>query len=726
MTIRYVRIVLYLIIMLHIDAGVGAHPDSTAEFARPKVGLVLSSGGARGLAHIGVLKAFEEFGIPVDYISGSSMGSMVGGLYACGYTPNELDSLVRSIDWMEIFEGSPLRCGHKPLQRQREFSPLFRVDLGSGRVRIPKSLFSTYRVNKLLFRLTIPSNFMAGCDFNRLPIPFRVVTVDMRTGTREIIKNGSLARAIRASTSIPVLFPPVEMDGKTLVDGGMLDNLPTDVMRDWDTEVILGVNVSSDLPIMNSTYNLIDVGRQVIKLWMIVSDRQRRVKPSLVIRPDLGNHSPLAYGKIDWLIQKGYEAAVEKMDSISILVGNLGKKDGKRPGKTFSWQDLKRYKIARVVLRGNKGTSASFILNRFSVRSGEPVDCDAIEKGTDNLWATNLFREVWIDLLPVNKDKAEVVLHVSERDHRSLFLSGTYQNDKASTVQISLMDENLFKNAERLSLGFKWGKLYSIGNFIFQKDNLVGSSFFLEARGKLGVERAIYYYNGKQKGKFRFWREQGQISLGIQWQDKGWTSLGFFTEKGSYEGPRVIFPEKQEFIGRGIICKTRFDNLDRLVFPTKGFFWNVEGMAVNSYWGDHRSFTLFSTQWESHFSVTSDLTVSSWCRFGLSHGDVPLPYLFRIGGPETLPGFRREEVWGKQSTTVGTDVRLQFEKFFIFRVGFVGSNVWEKIEKMDVRGLKWGVTLGTALRTPFGPIALDWGLATGNRSAFYLTMGYEL
>jgi len=390
------------------------------------------------------------------------------------------------------------------------------------------SVFSGHPVDQYFFALTAPANFRAGGDFDRLPIPFRAVTVDLKTGKLRVLKKGNLARAMRASMSVPVLFLPVEMDGEVLVDGGMIDNLPTDALEQWEPDVILGVDASSDLPIQTSTYNLLDVGKQVIKLWMVLSDRPVTVKPSLLIEPELGNHSPLLYGRIGWLIRRGYEAARVKLDSIRLLVGD-SVLDGERGSrKTVTWRDLKTTRVGRVRVEGNQGVRPSLIMNRFGVRVGDSVDRYAIEKGTANLQATNLFREVWVDLKPLESGEAEIVLHAVERGHRNFRVFGHYQSDHGATFRFSLTDENVFKKAECLSLAFTWGKLFSMGEFFFQKNSMMGSPLFLEGSAALGVEKALYFDQGEEKGKFRFWRQGGEVSLGCEWGYQGWTSVHVF------------------------------------------------------------------------------------------------------------------------------------------------------------------------------------------------------
>ena len=719
------NVAVFLLLTLLNFSKAQAQPYEESKTVRRSIGLVLSSGGARGLAHIGVLRAFEEAGIPIDYISGSSMGCIVGALYACGYSAGQLDSLVRIIDWAAIFEGKPKRQNLKPLQRERESDYLFRLELNTKGLHFPVSLFSSHQVDQHFFRLTAPSNFHAEGHFDRLPIPFRAATVDLRSGKIHILREGCLARAMRASMSIPVLFPPAEVNGGLLVDGGMVDNLPTDAMAEWDPQVVLAVDVSSDLPIKTSPYNFIDVGRQVIKVWMRVSNQPVLEKPSLLIKPDLGNHSPLVFGRVDWLIQQGYRAAWAKMDSVRLLAGEPLSEQENASRSVFGWEKLKVTRVGRVRVEENQGVHTSLILDRFAVQCGDWVDPKSLEAGVANLQSLNLFREVWIDLKPMETGEAEIVLHAPETEHRSFQVFGNYTTETGVLTRFCLKDENLFKNSECLSLGFQWGNLSRLGQVFFQKDRIFRSSFFIEGRGALGTEEALYFRDGEERGRFRYGRQRAEISFGLQFKYSGWASLGMYVEKGSFEGPKNSSFERQNFLGKGIVLHTKFDHLDRTDFPKRGYFWDIEGVVFPNVWGNNVSFTSLFSRWASYFPIRTGMTLSLWSQAGFSEGNVPYPYLFRIGGPETLPGFHHDELWGNQTVSLGTAIYHELKKFFVLKMGVVGSNVWKKREAIHTRKLRWGAALGFAVRTPFGPVSMDWGWGEHQHFSFYASVGYN-
>ena len=224
-----------------------ASSASTAQEAppTPRVALALSGGGARGIAHIGALRALEEAGIPVDAVAANSMGAVVGGIYATGRGARELEASVRSLDWVSLFSGRSDRRTLPISRRQDRYGSLAGVSLDWRRVRLPAGLIAEHRVNRFLIQNLAPASYAAGGDFDRLPVPFRAVATDLGDGEPVVLAQGDLARAVRASMSIPLAFPPVDWHGRRLVDGLVVNNLPIDVAKGWKPAVLVAVDIAS-------------------------------------------------------------------------------------------------------------------------------------------------------------------------------------------------------------------------------------------------------------------------------------------------------------------------------------------------------------------------------------------------------------------------------------------------------------------------------------------------
>src|SRR5262245_17811640 len=220
---------------------------NAAATARPRIGLVLSGGGARGAAHIGVLKVLDELHVPVDAIAGTSMGAVVGGLYASGLSAREVESVVTSLNWQDAFRDRPSRTEltFRRKQEDQNFLVKFPVGLRAKRFLLPRGLIQGQKLNQTLRQLTLP---VAEIEkFDDLPIPFRAVATDLETGDAVVMSEGDLTSAMRASLSAPGLFIPVERDGRLLVDGGLSENLPIDVMHAMNVDVLIVVDVGAQL-----------------------------------------------------------------------------------------------------------------------------------------------------------------------------------------------------------------------------------------------------------------------------------------------------------------------------------------------------------------------------------------------------------------------------------------------------------------------------------------------
>src|SRR6202521_6124817 len=270
------------------SAASGAAEPTT----RPRSCLVLSGGGARGMAHIGVLKVLEDLKIPIDCIAGTSMGAIVGGLYASGMTAHQIDATMRSLDWQEAFHDAPPRRDLAFRRKQDDRNFLVRLPLGlkHGKVLLPKGFIQGQKLQETLRQLTLP--FSNSTDFDLLPTPFRAVATDLVTGSAVLLDKGDLSIAMRASISAPGLFAPVETQGRVLVDGGLAENLPIDVARDMHADILIVSHVSFPLQSGAALDTALSISNQMLAILVRKdADRQRAtLTPSdILVEPDLGS-----------------------------------------------------------------------------------------------------------------------------------------------------------------------------------------------------------------------------------------------------------------------------------------------------------------------------------------------------------------------------------------------------------------------------------------------------
>ena len=378
-----------------------ASSASTAQEAppTPRVALALSGGGARGVAHIGALRALEEAGIPVDAVAANSMGAVVGGIYATGRGARELEASVRSLDWVSLFSGRSDRRTLPISRRQDRYGSLAGVSLDWGRVRLPAGLIAEHRVNRFLIQNLAPASYAAGGDFDRLPVPFRAVATDLGDGEPVVLAQGDLARAVRASMSIPLAFPPVDWHGRRLVDGLVVNNLPIDVAKGWKPAVLVAVDIASPDLEPSDYETALGVATRVNDLLTSRRNRDFQAAADVLVRPDLGRHSATDYSGFDELIRRGYEATRAAVPQIREKLAAAGVTDlGRRPAD--GRRALEGPRSARWPCAATCGSSDRWLLH-VQHPGGPGFDMERGLRAFDKIGASGLLDRTWMEFEPL-------------------------------------------------------------------------------------------------------------------------------------------------------------------------------------------------------------------------------------------------------------------------------------------------------------------------------------
>ena len=282
----------------------------------PRIGLALAGGGAKASASVGVLRVLREADIPVEAIAGTSMGALVGGLTAAGYSPDDIERIFLENDWNDLFTDTPSRMFLTQEQKETGSHHLLQFNFVGGRFIPPSGLTAGQKFGNLLTARTLAASFQAGFDFDRLPIRFRAVATDLETGKAVPVSHGLLQDALRASAAVPVLFPPVEIDGRTLVDGGLSNNLPVDVVRDMGVDLVIAVDPSSKLERKEHLTNLREVMDQSISIQVRrETERQARLA-DVVITPDTKAYAFSDFARMDGIMRTGEQAARAALPAI--------------------------------------------------------------------------------------------------------------------------------------------------------------------------------------------------------------------------------------------------------------------------------------------------------------------------------------------------------------------------------------------------------------------------
>lgn len=421
--------------------------DEEEDRERPKIGVVLSGGGAKGFAHVGTLKMLEELGIPIDYISGTSMGSIIGGLYAMGYSASELDSIVRAAKWSFLLSDTPLRYNLGMTDKINDAAYQLTLRFGEkGISLIPTGVIDGQHIDNLLYTLTL--NSYKDVKFADLPIPFFCVGTDIITGKEVILDSGNLAKSIRASMAVPTVFSPIEIGDNLLVDGGLVNNFPVQETRNRGADIIIGVDVGYQYLNQSSMTSFMDVLEQSMFLKSIDMNASSKKSCNIYIKPDLQNYSSYSFNAVDSLLAIGYRAADSAYPELKALADTLAKYNIKP--KTQSIDRIDAIFIDSIVYNGANKYSPGFVNQYLQITVNKKEKLSNLNDGIQRLYGSLVYDKVTYFLSPSPRDSNHVILQLEliEAPINELKLGVRYDNTRGPALLAGAVFRNLgFKNS---------------------------------------------------------------------------------------------------------------------------------------------------------------------------------------------------------------------------------------------------------------------------------------
>lgn len=418
-----------------------------AQHTRPKVGLVLSGGGARGLAHIGILKALEKAGLKPDYITGTSMGSIIGGLYAIGYTADELETLIAGVNWDELLANRVSL--DKIAIEEKPWYGRFLIELaarGPLKPLIPGGMIEGEKLQALLSDLTRRVHDID--DFSKFPIPFACVATDISTGKPVVLRKGDLAASIRASMAIPAVFTPVVINDTLLVDGGLVRNFPVQEVIDMGADIVIGVFVSTDLLKKEKLNSMIQILMQSsFVLSSEDSDRQKE-KVNYYIQPDLTGYSSANFNAAAKIIERGKLAGEEYLPILKHLADSLNVLGPSSPIQISTQTDY--YTISDIIVEGNKRIPANLITGKLKIDTGESISAKAIEEKITLLYGTGHFDHVRYRLRK-KEARDQLLVEVKETAPAKLKVAVHYDTENKAGINLNYTLRNALLPNSRLA-----------------------------------------------------------------------------------------------------------------------------------------------------------------------------------------------------------------------------------------------------------------------------------
>ena len=710
-----IRKIIYLIFLfVLIGNSVFAQEDK-------RVGLVLSGGTARGLAHIGVLKVLEEEKVPVEYVTGTSMGSIIGGLYSIGYTPDEIEKIASEMDWISLFNDSIERKDKGISRNLIEDRNTMVLPMEKFIPKIPSGAVggksASEQLNNLFFGV------LEVNDFKKFPKKFALVATDLNTGEGVMIDRGSIATAVRSILSIPSVFNPVQDGERLYVDGGVVRNLPVQDVKVLGADYTIGINVGEGFS-KRDPEKLNIAG--VISDSMTIAGRQeveRQIRMlDLYMTPNLEKIESYDFGKVKEIIAAGEKVARDNIESIRKLSNpeKFAELEEKRREFRKTWKD--EYDIKYVEIRGNKKYEKKYF-NKYLPKNLGMMKKSDMEKIVNELYGNGDFSTVYYEV----KNNDTLVINVQEKAGDYLTLSGNVNNEDMATVTVGIQGNKTINNADTryrlngiianeygvngsgiMAIG-KDNRVLFIGNFDFRKDIIKNQ-----------------YYAGNNY-EFNNRRFKAGVGLGMEISKNTLLLLG-----GGYEMSHV-----KEHMDEKESAKIRFpyleasltqDSRDSIAFPTKGTYLKAEYTVANS---KNADFNALYAKAEVNIPLGKNVTLTPGVAYITSDGEkVPETYRPKMGGFQegyyslAFDGIPADKIRGNSIFVGKINMQYKFSKII-----FVGANasfatVSDKSYSFG-KEKKESYGLGLGVRTPLGPGYVGVAKSPGEDVRYFLNFGYD-
>jgi len=732
---RLFLVIAMLLVLLPGTQALAAAKETAGE--RPRIGLVLGGGGARGAAHIGVLKELERQRIPVDVIAGTSMGAIVGGLYASGMSAAELEDLVGSLDWAAALSDDPSRedLSFRRKQDDSEFPVDLELGLRGRDLVLPKGAIQGQKLDLLLRKLTLPVSQVR--DFDQLPIPFRAIASDIELGASHVMRSGDLAAAIRASMSVPAILAPVEVDGRLLVDGGITGNLPVDVIRQLGVDVIIAVDVEFPLYGRDELGSALAISEQMLTILMR-KETLRQIDSlgdrDVLIRPDLGVFASTNFGEIVQTIEPGERAARDQLRKLEYLALDDADYASHR-AKQMSTPELPN-ELSFVRIVHDDKLSSAVLESRLSVAPGDPIDTRVLARNAARLYGLQLYEQVDYALVE-DGDGLGVEYRATTKSwgpnflQFGLALEEDFEGSTAFNIDTRLTRAGLNK------LGAEWRTDLRLGTdprlfSEFYQPLSFDSRWFIAPRVQVGQSNLNAFSRDDTVARLRVSEADAGFDFGRELGTVGEFRVGVFRGLGEARvkvGDPLL--PNADFDTGGAFAALRYDSLDNARFPRRGALAKLRWTLSRTGFGA-----------DSEFDTVEGEIARTWSRgknslqFGLSYAttlesDGAIQNYFPLGGFLRLSGLERGEISGPHAALakmvyyrrIGETTGGILDTPIYVGVSAEAGNVWQTRSAMSFDTVVMNGSVFAGIDTFVGPIYLAAGFAERGRANFYLFIG---
>ncbi|MFT6748109.1 MAG: NTE family protein [Flavobacterium sp.] len=709
----------------------------------PKIGLVLTGGGAKGFAHIGVLKVLEKKGIKIDYIGGTSMGAVVGGLYAAGYNAEQLDSIFSNTNFDQLLQDFVPRTSKSYYEKKNNDLYAITLPFKKFGIGIPLSLSKGLYNYNLLTRLT--SHVRKTNDFSKLPIPFICIATDIEKGKQVILNSGCLPQAILASSCFPTLFSPVEINNRMLVDGGVLNNYPIEEVKKMGADIIIGVDVQDDLKDRDYLVEATRILVQISNMQTLSSMQKKIAETDIYIKPEVEKYSVISFDKGIEIITKGEEAANLVLPQLEALQKEFA--FYKKPKLNIETDSLN---VVAIKIDDLNNFTRAYVIGKLGFNQGKKVGYNELDKGINQLNSTGNFSYINYTIKSLGDNEDQLILHLKENKVNTFLKFGLhYDGLYKSAVLINFTQKKLLFKNDVFSFDLGLGD-----NFRYNLDYYIDNGFYFS----FGFKSYFNQFNKNVQTDFNngtLFDQLGINTLNIDYSDL--TNQAYlqtiFAKKFSLgaglelkhlkiksktlEDINATF-DNSDYLS--VFGNLRYDSFDNKYFPKKGWFLNGEIQSYiysSNFSNEFNPFTIMKGDGAFAKKITKHLALNLQTEAGFAVGETSVPYLnFVLGGYGFNPVNNFKSFYGYDFLSISGDSFIKSTVTFdytIFRKNHINlsanfANVGTKLFSTG----NWiatptysGYALGYGLETILGPVELKYSFSPElSKSFLFINLGF--
>ena len=726
-----IGLVLFAVIALSSLAAVAQNPAAPPK--RMKVGVALEGGGALGLAHIGVLRWFEQHHIPIDYLSGNSMGGLVGGLYATGQSPDDIERTVKKMDWPLLLGGAT------PFEdlsfRRKEDAHAVQSTLAIGFKKgasLPSGLNAGHQISLLIDRETLA--YSGVKSFDDLPIPFRCVATDLVSGKAHVFSTGPIGLAMRSTMSLPGIFDPVRDGDNLYVDGELVDNLPTDLAREMGPDVVIAIHLQVSPTTADEIQSFFAVLGRSIQISSAASEVRGMEAADLVVKVDVQKFSALDFDQADALIQKGMEAAEEKSKILQPYVLSqadwdeyVAQRDARKRGPVVAPQFVKVVGSSSIV-------ADKRIENLLQPMVNKPIDTKKLDKDLTLLTGVGRYSSASYAMTEIGKE-AGLLVTVHEKNNAPPVLQIAFDIDGTEPGNVTFTLGGRLTFLDVGGFGSEWRTNFSVGNTYgisseYYKRFSETSKWFIAPRGLATNSGQWIYSYGNPQAEYRLHAAGGGVDVGYALDRFSEIRAGY--EIGYLKAELLLGTPLFQTVSGGV-GKTRFrlvtDHLDQPIVPERGYYGKLNFNWLDKSPGAPAAFPNLEMNTEFFKPVSGSSSLFLLAQGGTTMGfeQTGVPQYF-LGGVPGLLAYGANEVRGDQYFLFrpGFKYRLLNLPPFVGG-GFYGVAMYE-IGKMynapGVSALPNDGVFGVITRTAFGPVFIGGSIGDTGHKSWFFSLGH--